>query len=42
MPKVAGFNIQVLLLVVMTEHTDKNRQSFERRVKYSTALPLQD
>ena len=31
-PKVAGFNIQVLLLVAMTEHTDKNRQSFERHV----------
>ena len=31
-PKVAGFNIQVLLLVAMTEHTDLNRQSFERHV----------
>ncbi len=31
-PKVAGFNIQVLLLVTMTEHTDENRQSFERHV----------
>ncbi len=31
-PKVAGFNIQVLLLVAMTEHTDKNRQRFERHV----------
>ena len=31
-PKLAGFNIQVLLLVAMTEHTDKNRQSFERHV----------
>ena len=31
-PKVAGFNIQVLLLVAMTEHSDKNRQSFERHV----------
>jgi len=31
-PKVAGFNIQVLLLVAMTEHTDKNRQGFERHV----------
>ena len=31
-PKIAGFNIQVLLLVAMTEHTDKNRQSFERHV----------
>lgn len=31
-PKIAGFSIQVLLLVAMTEHTDKNRQSFERHV----------
>lgn len=31
-PKVAGFNIQVLLLVAMTEHTDENRRSFERHV----------
>ena len=31
-PKVAGFNIQVLLLVAMKEHTDKNRESFERHV----------
>jgi Lrp/AsnC family transcriptional regulator len=31
-PKVAGFNIQVLLLVAMTEHTDENRQNFERHV----------
>jgi len=31
-PRVAGFNIQVLLLVAMTEHTDDNRQSFERHV----------
>ncbi len=31
-PKVAGFNIQVLLFVAMTEHSDKNRQSFERHV----------
>ena len=31
-PKVAGFNIQVLLLVAMTEHTDENRQDFERHV----------
>ena len=31
-PRVAGFNIQVLLLVAMTEHTDKNRQGFERHV----------
>lgn len=31
-PKIAGFKIQVLLLVAMTEHTDDNRQSFERHV----------
>lgn len=31
-PKKAGFNIQVLLLVAMTEHTDANRQSFESHV----------
>ncbi len=31
-PKVAGFNIQVLLLVAMTEHTDENRQGFEKHV----------
>lgn len=31
-PKQAGFNIQVLLLVAMTEHTDDNRQDFERHV----------
>lgn len=31
-PKIAGLNIQVLLLVVLTEHTDENRQGFERHV----------
>lgn len=31
-PKVAGFNIQVLLFVAMTEHTDENRHSFENHV----------
>ncbi len=31
-PKLAGFNIQVLLLVAMTEHTDENRQDFEQHV----------
>ncbi|MFK8029558.1 MAG: Lrp/AsnC family transcriptional regulator [Gammaproteobacteria bacterium] len=31
-PKLAGFNIQVMLLVAMTEHTDQNRQSFETHV----------
>ncbi len=31
-PRVAGFNLQVLLFVAMTEHTDENRHSFERHV----------
>ncbi len=31
-PKIVGLNIQVLLLVTMTEHTDENRQSFEHHV----------
>ena len=31
-PKKAGFTIEVLLLVAMTEHSEKNRQSFERHV----------
>jgi len=31
-PKVAGFNMQVLLFVAMTEHTDENRHDFERHV----------
>ncbi|MEL7186117.1 MAG: Lrp/AsnC family transcriptional regulator [Pseudomonadota bacterium] len=31
-PRKAGFSIQVLLLVAMTEHTDENRESFERHV----------
>ena len=31
-PRVAGFNIQVLLFVAMTEHTDENRHDFERHV----------
>ena len=31
-PRKAGFSIQVLLLVAMTEHTDENRQGFERHV----------
>ena len=31
-PKTAGFNLQVLLWVAMTEHTDQNRQNFERHV----------
>jgi Lrp/AsnC family transcriptional regulator len=31
-PKLAGFNIQVLLLVAMTEHSDENRLAFETHV----------
>jgi Lrp/AsnC family transcriptional regulator len=31
-PKSVGLNIQVLLLVTMTEHTDENRQNFENHV----------
>lgn len=35
-PRKAGFQIQVLLSVAMTEHTDENRHAFERHV---AALP---
>lgn len=35
-PQLAGFHIQVLLAVAMTEHTDENRHDFERHV---TTLP---
>lgn len=31
-PKKAGFHIEVLVLVAMTEHSDENRESFERHV----------
>ncbi len=31
-PKKAGFTIEVLLFVAMTEHTDRNRENFERHV----------
>ena len=31
-PHEAGFQIQVLLAVAMTEHTDQNRHDFERHV----------
>ncbi len=31
-PKLAGFGIEVLLLVAMTEHTDENRRDFENHV----------
>ncbi len=32
-PKIAGFGIEVLLLVSMTEHTDENRRDFENHVR---------
>ena len=32
-PKIAGFGIEVLLLVAMTEHTDENRRNFENHVR---------
>jgi len=32
-PQQAGFQIQVLLAVAMTEHTDENRHDFERHVQ---------
>ncbi len=32
-PKLAGFGIEVLLLVAMTEHTDENRRNFESHVR---------
>jgi DNA-binding Lrp family transcriptional regulator len=31
-PQLAGFQIQVLLAVAMIEHSDRNRQDFERHV----------
>jgi len=31
-PKLAGFGIEVLLMVAMTEHTDENRRQFEDHV----------
>jgi Lrp/AsnC family transcriptional regulator len=31
-PKLAGFGIEVLLLVAMTEHSDENRREFENYV----------
>ena len=31
-PKQVGLNIQVLLFVAMTEHTDENRKDFETHV----------
>jgi Lrp/AsnC family leucine-responsive transcriptional regulator len=32
-PRQAGFQIQVLLAVAMTEHTDENRHDFEQHVQ---------
>ena len=32
-PRQAGFQIQVLLAVAMTEHTDENRHDFERHMQ---------
>lgn len=32
-PRLAGFNIQVLLLVAMTEHSDQNRRDFESHIR---------
>ncbi len=32
-PRQVGFQIQVLLAVAMTEHTDENRHDFERHVQ---------
>lgn len=31
-PRAVGLNLQVLLFVAMTEHTDENRQGFEQHV----------
>lgn len=32
-PRLAGFGIEVLLLVAMTEHSDANRREFESHVR---------
>ena len=32
-PKLVGFGFEVVLLVAMTEHTDKNRRDFESHVQ---------
>jgi len=37
-PQKAGFHIQVLLAVAMTEHTDENRRSFEEHIAGLTAV----
>lgn len=37
-PQKAGFHIQVLLAVAMTEHTDENRRSFEAHIAGLSAV----
>lgn len=37
-PQKAGFHIQVLLAVAMTEHTDENRRSFEKHIAGLSAV----
>lgn len=37
-PGLAGFTIQVLLAISMTEHTDENRQAFETHVNRLDAV----
>ena len=37
-PQKAGFHIQVLLAVAMTEHTDENRRRFEEHVDALSAV----
>ena len=37
-PQKAGFHIQVLLAVAMTEHTDENRHSFEEHITGLSAV----
>ncbi len=37
-PQKAGFHIQVLLAVAMTEHTDENRRSFEEHIAGLSAV----
>ena len=37
-PQKAGFHIQVLLAVAMTEHTDENRRSFEDHITGLSAV----
>jgi Lrp/AsnC family transcriptional regulator len=37
-PQKAGFHIQVLLAVAMTEHTDENRRNFEDHITCLSAV----